>query len=421
MTTFLIIAAVMLLLPLVVLARVFLGKATDAADDTTSLNVGIAKERLRELEGEHTKGELSDEEFAQAKQDLELALAQDLGESAPAQANTAVHSAGKVGLVVSALILLTVTVALYGQIGSPQHLGVQGPGQPASQRHNQNLTANDIEAMVAELEKRLEQAPDNPQGWMLLGRTHMKMERYAKAVKAFEKLNELLPNTPGVMLSLADATAMAHGGVIAGKSKELILQVLEIDPNDVTALWLAGQAEDGAGNTEGALKHWQKAYPLLVDEPEMQQQLASMIREAGGEVAQTVQPAPVQAAAPTVAAQPEAIPDGPGVLVQVAMDMALVEDFSDQDTIFVVAKAVGGPPMPLAVARKTVADLPIQVKLTDAMAMMPAMKISAFPKVEISARVSKSGQAIAQAGDVFSNKVIVASDSTEPVQLLIAR
>jgi cytochrome c-type biogenesis protein CcmH len=134
----------------------------------------------------------------------------------------------------------------------------------------------------------------------------------------------------------------------------------------------------------------------------------------------TAQAAPTASAQEPTGAAPGASEDGDGILVQVALSPALLEQAAPTDTVFVLARAENGPPMPLAVARHTVDDLPLDVRLTDAMAMMPAMTLSSFPRVEVIARVSKSGQAATQAGDLFAaGQVVDSADPPAAVQLLI--
>jgi len=116
------------------------------------------------------------------------------------------------------------------------------------------------------------------------------------------------------------------------------------------------------------------------------------------------------------------VTDGASITVEVALAPAILDKASPGDTLFVLARAESGPPMPLAVARHQVSELPLTVTLTDAMAMMPAMKLSSFPRVKVSAKVSKSGQAGTQAGDLVASDVVVDSaDPPQSVQLLIDR
>jgi cytochrome c-type biogenesis protein CcmH len=424
----------MIVVALALLAPTLLRRHADSTDTTEQFNVEIARERLADLVKEKEAGGLSDEEFAQAKQDLELALAQDL--EGTAKAAPEARSGGRWALLAAALLIPLMTVPLYLQIGSP-HLIESLPGASrAAAGHGNNNEMPPVSQLVEQLAQRMEENPDNAEGWFLLGRTYMRLQNYTLAVNAFENVVRLLPDEPAGLLSLADAMTMANNRRVGARATELLEKALSLDPNSVTALWLLGNAAADQGDTASALEYWQRAYPLLDDEPSMQSELAQMISQAGGEIpasaadlppimaaASPATPAPQAAAAPTTpaAAPPEASDTGgAAIAVEVALAPSLMERTAPTDTLFILARAESGPPMPLAVSRQLVRDLPLKVTLTDAMAMMPAMKLSSFPRIKISARISKSGQAGSAPGDLSATDVVVDSaNPPESVQLLI--
>lgn len=429
MTQFLILSGAMIAIAIVLLAPSLLRKRHEAREDTRDDNIRIARERLAELEKSHTDGELSDEEFAQTKQDLEIALAQDLSTASSHTAHSDTRGMALMTLVIVAVAVPIVVTTFYREIGSPEYLNVAGPGQPATAHGEGQMPS--IGEMVGELERRLEEKPDNPQGWFLLGRTYMKLQRYADAASAYERLNKLMPNQPAVMVSLVDALSMQEDGQVPDKGVALLDKVIEIDPQATTALWLAGNAAAQRNQDQKALDYWSRALPQLGEEPAMQDQLRGLIGEIearSGLKADIPEPLPsIMGAAATQ--QPQQMPlrvvadeaAGEGLQVEVALDAELLNQAAANDTVFIYAKAVSGPPMPLAVARKRVADLPVKVALNDSMAMMPQMKLSGFERVLVGARVSKSGQAIPQPGDLQSSEVETASGSSDTIQLLINR
>jgi cytochrome c-type biogenesis protein CcmH len=428
MTLFWILTAAMIVAALALLAPTLLKRLSDRGDDTETLNVAIARDRLNDLVKEKQAGELSDEEFAQARADLELALAQDLGSIAGTAGSSS--AGGRGALVFAVLLIPLMTIPLYFHIGSPQ-LITNPPGSQAATNHStQNLPP--ITELAEQLRQRMEENPDNAEGWFLLGRTYMRMQNYAQAAQAYEQVVRLVPDEPAGLLSLADATIMRDGMRTGPEALALLEKALSIDPDNVTALWLLGNAAFDNGAVAGALSYWQRAYPLLANEPQMQAQLGERISNAGGELpALAPTAADLPAIMPTAdtptapAAAPAAAPSSPeaaegGIRVQVALAPALLEQAAPTDTVFVLARAESGPPMPLAVARHQVADLPLDVTLTDAMAMMPAMKLSAFPRVKVTAKVSKSGGAATQTGDLLAASQVVDSASPpDSVQLLI--
>jgi cytochrome c-type biogenesis protein CcmH len=431
MTLFWILSAAMMLVAAALLVPQILRPRRPVAIETEKLNVQIARDHLADLVRQRDAGELSDEEFRQGKRDLELALAQDL-EGAPAAAlvdDATSSGRGRWALVVSALLVPLITVPLYFRLGSPE-LIVQPPGSPAViAGHGEAGELPPIEELVKQLRARMEANPSNAEGWFLLGRTYMRLEDYPQAVYAFEKLVELIPDQAVALLALADALTMRDGRPIGERAVGLLQSALELDPESSTALWLLGSAAMDHGDNAAAIEYWQRAYPLLAEEPAMQFELGRMIREAGGETPE--QAAAAAPAAPAVAtpapgpapaAGSEPAPAGEGIVVEVALAPPLLEQLAPSDTVFVLARAVEGPPMPLAVARLSAEDLPLRVTLTDGMAMMAGMQLSAFDQVRVSARVSKSGQAGLQAGDLYAEDVVVSSGSTPgSAQLLIDR
>jgi len=424
MTTFILISAAMIVAAVLLLAPALLRRFHTINEATNELNIGIARERLSEIEKEQQKGELSEEEFAQAKQDLEIALAQDLSTASSSTEHRDNRKTALTTLLLVAVLIPAIVVPMYLHLGSPQHLDVVGPGTPAVAKQGDSSELPPIADLLVKLEKRLAEDPNNPQGWYMLGRTYMKLKKYQDAVRSFDKLNEILPNDANVMLSLSDALAMNNGGILPPRAVNLLRKTLEIEPNSTTALWLSGNAAADAGNDKQALDFWRRAYPLLSDQPQMQSKLGEMITQIEGRSGITAEPlqasAPQQPVAPAqVTAVSDADSSAGGLRIEVALDAEMLDQVSPQDTVFIYAKAASGPPMPLAVARKTVADLPVSVVLNDSMAMMPQMKLSSFEQVKVGARITKSGRPIAQSGDLQSAETQTDNNNTETLQLLI--
>jgi cytochrome c-type biogenesis protein CcmH len=400
-----------------------------AQDDTEQLNVGIAREHLAELTKQRDLGELSDEEFEQARKDLEIALANDLAGTAD-QSTRAARGGGWLALVASVVLIPALAVSMYLEIGSPD-LITAPPRTQVAAGHGGDLPP--ITELAATLRERLEEDPDNAEGWFLLGRTYMRIQDYPRAADAFGRVVALLPEEPAALLSLADALTMRDGMRTGPEALALLEKAVEIQPESVTALWMLGNAAYDADDAAKAVEYWTRAYPLLAGEPQMQAELGQRIAAAGGTVPEspatlppimpTASPPPAATPAPAAGSSPAPDPaaeGGAAIDVEVALSPALLDRAAPGDTVFVLARAESGPPMPLAVARHTVAELPLAVTLTDAMAMMPAMKLSSFPRVRVTAKISKSGNAATQAGDLLAADVIVDTDSPPAtVQLLI--
>lgn len=364
-------------------------------DSTEGQNLQLARDRLRELDEERDAGRLTDEELQQARQELEQQLATDLSTGA---ATKQTARPGRVMPAVVLIVLPLLAILIYQYLGDPAALQDQPEntvqnmpaGHPAL---TEGASQPSVDAMVARLAERLDQQPDDPQGWFMLGRSYMALERYPEAVQAFERLQQLVGDDPEVLVSYADALGMMQGGRLSGRPLELIEQALAMQPDHPTGQWLAGMAYREQGKYQQAIDHWQRAKQLLQADAgaqaELQNLIASTRQQAGLAVPADSQPAEAMPA--IMAAR---------ITVTVELDPALKEQVSAEDTVFILARAISGPPMPLAVARKQVKDLPLTVTLDDAMAMMPAMRLSKFPEVSVVARVSRSGTPQAQSGDL---------------------
>jgi cytochrome c-type biogenesis protein CcmH len=204
---------------------------------------------------------------------------------------------------------------------------------------------------------------------------------------------------------LVDALSMVNDGNVPDEAVTLLDEILKEEPDAITALWLAGNAAHQREQFAKAQAFWERAYPLLSGEPGMQQELGAMLSQVSQKTGNAW-----QAPAPSTTAT---------ITVNVALAPELLEKISDDDIVFIYAKAQQGPPMPVAVARHNVSELPIQVMLTDSMAMMPQMTLSTTKDVLVGARISKTGQAIAQSGDLQAKEVPMNIASTKPVSLLI--
>jgi len=279
--------------------------------------------------------------------------------------------------------VLVVAVAGYAWYGNLAALRQPGAADAASAA--QATPQMQIGAMVGKLEERLKQTPEDAEGWTMLGRSYSVLGRYAEAVTAFKKVAALRPDDAQALADQADATAMAAGRKLDGEPERLINQALKLDPKNLKALALAGTIAFDRGDFPSAVRHWEGAYAAAEPGSELANNLLNGVAEArkrGGMPA---------ASAPTAIAQ---------VSGRVELAAALKDRASPDDTLFVFARAVDGPRAPLAILRKQVKDLPLTFTLDDSMAMNPALRLSTAQQVVIGARISKSGNAIGQPGDL---------------------
>ncbi|MCW8891466.1 MAG: c-type cytochrome biogenesis protein CcmI [Sedimenticola sp.] len=409
MTLFWILTAAMILVSLAFIAPALLRSRQLEASDRDQQNVVIARERLSELQIEHAVGSLTDAEYEQAKLELEQALLIDLeGDATSEQVETS-DGRGKGALVVALLFIAVATVTIYLTIGTPQM--VDPEAMLAEQQSSEELPS--VEEMMTALVERLKEHPEDAEGWYLLGRTYMAMQDYQKAAFAFDKLNQLVSDQPSIMLALADALAMSSGGNMQGRPAELIRKAIQLAPEDQTALWLAGMVEDQAGNYPIALTHWRHLKTLITDDAESIERVDSLIAGAERKLAASgASPvtAPVQETAAAV---------GKEITARITLADDLLNKVTPDESLFIYARAMQGPKMPLAAVRLKVSDLPATVKLSDSQAMVPGMNLSSFKQVVVGARISRSGNAIAASGDLLGEVSPVAVDGEGVVELVI--
>jgi len=381
--------------------------------------------QLQELEARKTGGAIGKKEYEQERGRIERALAElVLAQGAAAGASSATATAGApasaepaprpstrlVALV--SIAVLAIAVAGYAITGSPELATgkvpvAQGEGSP------HEMGAEQFAAAVERLAEKLKEQPDNAEGWAMLARSYVQLGRFPDAVPAFQKAVSLAGNDARLLADYADALAVKNNRVLDGEPTQLIERALKIEPDNLKALALAGTAAYNRKDYAAAVKHWERMAQVAPPDSPWRDQLMSSIAEArqlgglGG--AAPAKPAPAPATAQ--AANPPAATGAASVRGTVRLAPALAAQAKPDDTVFIVARAAEGPRIPLAVLRKQVKDLPFDFTLDDSLAMQPAMRISAFPRIVVDARVSKSGQAQPAAGDLAGRSAPVANDT----------
>ncbi|TBW36014.1 c-type cytochrome biogenesis protein CcmI [Azotobacter chroococcum] len=354
----LLLALAFLLLPVVRARRV------QAEEDRTALNVALYEERLAELEAQHAAGtlEAGQLEAGRAEAAREL-LADTAGGEGQRRA-----SLGKTVPMVVALLVPLLGYGLY------LHWGASDKLELARQFDEQPKT---LEEMTARLEEAVKVQPDSAEGWYFLGRTYMAQERPVDAVRAFEQAARLAQRPPEILGQWAQALYFAEGKRWNPQMQALTDEALAADPAEVTSLGLLGIASFEERRFADAAGYWERLVAIL---PEGDPSRAAIV----GGIARAREQAGMPESAPATASQVE-------LKVSVALAPELAGKVQPDDSVFVFARAVSGPPMPLAVERLRVADLPAQVALSDADAMMPQLRLSNFAEVQLVARVSRAG------------------------------
>lgn len=409
MFAFIVVAALMLAAALAfVLTPLLRGPRADSARE--------ARRLLGLLDESHRNGLLSDAEYAAKRAELGERL---LGafDAPPAPRR------GYAAAVAIALILPAAAIVLYRIVGTPAAL-VPGAATTAQAPADHGA---DMEQAIAKLADKLRQNPDDAEGWTLLGRAYEATQRFDQARDALKHAYDLAKGDPDVAVAYAEALALSSPTRrIEGEPRQILDAALKAAPDNQRGLWLLGISEYQAKKYDSAIAAWKRLIGVLPRDsdivPSVQQQIARAEAERDGKPlpAEATEAASAAAAvAATQTANPAATESGPQLHVEVALDPKLRDKLAAGDVLFVYAKAANGPPMPLAIQRMDAAKLPVTVTLTDGMGMLPSMKLSQFPQVVVGARVSKSGNAMPQSGDMQVLSKPLAVTTTEPIKLTI--
>ena len=357
--------------------------------------IAASRALLVALADAHAKGALDDAAYEAARREAERSLS-DAVMAGPTPLGKQPRASWR--LVASVVVVvLVIAIGGYAFTGSPSLAGLGAPPPQPVATDDREIGVAQIAGMVDKLAARLKEQPDDAEGWTMLARSYTVLTRYRDALPAYRHAIALQPNNAGLLADYADALAAANDGKSTAESTALIDRALAIDPQHPKALALAGTIAFDRGDFKAAAAQWQKIADALPPGSAFHQQVVANIDEAkrrGGLVPST--PAPV-----TASAGREALTG------TVTLDPSLADKVSPADTVFVLARPESGR-MPLAVFRATVKDLPLRFRLDDSMAMTPTMKISDMKQVIVATRISKSGNAITQPGDLSGESALVA-------------
>ncbi|MGE8361573.1 c-type cytochrome biogenesis protein CcmI [Pseudomonas sp.] len=389
----LLVALAFLLIP------VLRGRKAQAEEDRTALNVTLYQERLRELEAQREAGTLTEEQAQAGRDEAARELLADT-EGTQRQVGVGVLG-GKIPLF-SAILVPLLGCALYLHWGAIEEV---------EQVRSFVQQPKSIEEMTARLEASLKENPDSAEGWYFLGRTYMAQERASDAARAFERAVALAGRQPELLGQWAQALYFGGNKQWTEQLQGLTDEALRADPEDATSLGLLGIAAYEDGRFAEAIGFWERLVAVLPEQDPSRQAIQGGIDRARSQVNPDA-----AAAAPQAPTAEAATPEGQ-LTVQVYLAPALKDKVQPGDSVFVFARAASGPPMPLAVKRLTVADLPAEVSLSDSDAMMPQLKLSGFDQVQLVARISRKGDATA--GEWTGSSTPLASSTRDTQQLII--
>ena len=459
MTAFWIVSGIFIVVALLFIVPTLIRNKDEKKEyiERDAVNVTVYRDQLAELEKDLENDILTQEQYDQSKQELQQRMLQDI----PEKNNEIVTTkSGKfANIAVSTLIILTLPVAavyLYLEIGDTRGLLPQAQLANATQMQQSSGASggggapeghDNFMSVLDNLITRLNNDPEDIEGWFMLARTYAIMKRYDEAADIYGRINAMIPNDPQILSDYADVLAMTNDGSLIGRPAELIEAALELDPEYPKALALAGTVEFEKNDFDQAAMYWERLLAVIPPDSQLAQSVKESITEARTLAGKEAGEQPVQMADAGSISSDDSESDGSASVMEMQQPtQAAVEDANAEpktlsisgtvsisdtvsssvnpnDTLFIYARAETGPKMPLAILRLKASDLPTSFTLTDEMAMTPAMKLSSFPNVVIEARISKSGQAVPSSGDlqglsvpvkVGDNNVAILIDSRIP-------
>lgn len=356
-------------------------------------NAKVYRDQILDLDREHDSGHISDQEWQQSRDELSLRLLEDtsaVDDPAAKAEKPAIWTA-----VVLAVALPLGSMGLYMWVGQPEALN------PMAAKTPDQVDPKDLAKMAQTLAEKLQAKPDNLQGWVMLGRTYRALENFDAALKAYDSALKLSADDD-LKLERIEIIAMQRQGQFEGEPWNVIREVLQRDPQHFGALLTAGSASYAEGKFADALKYWEQARkPLDANNPDLEglENAIAAVRDRLGmppaKSSLTASSTPSSTSSSTSVAT-----SGLNVTGQVNLSASLKSKASPNDVVFIYATPANGDRMPLAIFKTTVSQLPLNFTLDDSSAMTPDRKLSAAGEVMVKVRVSKSGNAMPQSGDL---------------------
>lgn len=380
------------------------GHAQAAAVSRDAINIAILRNQLSELDADLASGTLQQEQYELARNELQKRVLDEVSSAAPRLQPES--RASRTPAILLGMAVPVLAIGLYLLLGNPKALAPESTVNPAEMSREQ------IDGMVNSLAQRMAKQPDQ-RGLALLGRSYASMGRFGDAAAAYGKLSAMEPKDADVVVEWADALAMAQGRSLEGEPEKLILHALTLNPDHPKALALAGSVAYGHKDFAAALKHWQHMMKVVPPDSPLAQMIAP-----GIEKAQSL--AGLRPQAPIVKTN-KPVSNSKVVLTgRVEIDPALRSQVADTDTVFIFVRAAQGSRMPLVALRKQVRDLPISFSFDDTASLSPDRKLSSESNVVVGARISKTGDAMPQAGDVQALTATVTPNAKD-VKLYLAK
>lgn len=336
------------------------------------LNLAIYQTQLEELDHDYQQDKISQEQLAQAKKDLETTLGYNIADDKPENNNK--HTIA--GIATIAIIVIAVSSLTYQKTNS----------ESSAKSQLANNQAATVDSLIKQLEEKLEQSPNNPEGWHILAKTYQATGNYAKSVTSYRKASQLMPNNSKFLTDLGYSIALNNNSFL-GEPAEIFKKAIKLDPSNHDAAYLLGRNYFEQNKYQKAIVIWSNLIPNL--EPKNKKSVIRDIHYAqeklGVELTKFVEPTKQKRV----------------ITVRVSLSSKL--SIKDNETLFISAHALNGPPMPLAAIKTTAGKLPITITLDESNSVIPNVTINSYDKIIVKARVAKSGTPTKKTGDLFGS------------------
>lgn len=373
MIAFLIPALLLLVVVLLLLLKPFLFSKQSEGASRRQMNAAIYQEELEKLAAERNVGRIDAQEYEMSHAEMRQRLFQD----AEVEDDKAIMGSGKKVIIGISVFVVLLSSGLYLALGDAFRVAQRNEQKP--------ITQAGVEQMVNDFALKMEKDPGNLKGWAMLARSYRILGRNADAAKAYARAGNFINDDPELLAEYADTLVATANGNFADKPKQLLQQALKLDPNNLLALWLSGTAAYTVGNYSSAVQIWERLAKLMPPGSDEARAIASSIEEArskGG-----------------IAAAPPAA--GKTISGQIDLAPELKSKIKPGDMLMVIARQPGER-MPVAVLKMPVSQFPFNFVLDDSLAMNPNKRLSQLSEATIEVRISKTGMAKAEPGDLMS-------------------
>ena len=410
MTLFLLSASSLLLISIIVIIRTLLNKNNEKINSNQN-SIDIYNQKLKEINFDIENHLITKSEANNAIEELEYSLIKD-NKNTDILDSKLYFSNLESKKTISIILLLVIPVfviSVYSFIGTPNSIEKLVLVSDLKNTKSDSEKLVSVEQMLKRVERRLLDDPNNSDDWLMLANSYVVLKRYPEAIRALENLYRLKGDDPSLLFRYADVLAMANSGIFAGKPSELIKKALQLDPQNTMGLWLAGLVAYEEGEVKKAINYWENVLPKLETGSEEEKNIRKYIEFAKENN--------------NISIQNNGSITQEKIEYSLKLSIELSPNFTNinkNKAVFIYAKPINSPNnMPIIVLRKTVADLPLLVEMNDSMSMLPSNKLSDYKSVQVLARISNSGNAKSEKGDLIGIVESMSTTSKNITKLII--